>query len=195
MTIPDTDRSHTYRDAYTAEQFKAEQSNPFGKYREAVITALSDKQFASALEVGCAIGTLIGRIHYHRACKCAGFDFSEAAIAVAKRQHPSVDFRVLDAEDMLTAYEPMQFDLILTSAVLQHCGAALFWKVCENIAALKPKHILHLEAHGDEKRVRANNEKLYCRHNYRAAYEALGLPAENIQVKPASGMTLITVTM
>ena len=64
------------------------------------------------LEIGCGTGELIAEI---KGRDKVGIDFSPAMIAEAKKNHPGIDFRVMEAENL--ALEG-QFDLIVISNVV-----------------------------------------------------------------------------
>ena len=204
MVFPDTERSIRYRDMTTLEESLIAQSAPFNKQRNALIETLRGYRFNSALEIGCSVGTVIGRIAAEfEGVECAGFDFNRQAIMHARQTNPAVDFRVLDAEDMRDSYAVHQFDLIFTSGVLMHCGPRLFRGVGRGIVAMKPKIVVHHEPQGDEELLRqlsygkilemskrddepmpgtdkAATIYLQRRHDYVGFYRAAGVAEERI---------------
>jgi SAM-dependent methyltransferase len=68
----------------------------------------------SVLEVGCGAGELLNGI---RAKRKVGIDFSPAMIAIAKQKYPSVDFQVMEAENIQLTEK---FDLIILSNLIGH---------------------------------------------------------------------------
>lgn len=66
----------------------------------------------SVLEVGCGTGDTISKL---KGKKKAGLDFSPAMIEVAKKQHPSIDFYLMDAADISLTEK---FDVIVLSSVI-----------------------------------------------------------------------------
>jgi len=66
----------------------------------------------SVLEVGCGTGDLLADISGKRK---VGIDFSSAMINIAKEKHPAVEFKVMDAENLLL---DEKFDLIILSNLI-----------------------------------------------------------------------------
>jgi ubiquinone/menaquinone biosynthesis C-methylase UbiE len=64
------------------------------------------------LEIGCGAGELIGQI---KGARKTGIDFSPKMIEEAKKQFPSVDFRVMDAENLELNEK---YDLIIISNLI-----------------------------------------------------------------------------
>jgi SAM-dependent methyltransferase len=68
----------------------------------------------SVLEVGCGAGELLNGI---RAKRKVGIDFSAEMIAVAKQKYPTIDFHVMEAENLQLNEK---FDLIILSNLIGH---------------------------------------------------------------------------
>jgi ubiquinone/menaquinone biosynthesis C-methylase UbiE len=64
---------------------------------------------ANVLEIGCGTGDLLARITAKRK---TGIDFSNKMIEIARRKHPDIDFRVMDAENIVF---DESFDYIIIS--------------------------------------------------------------------------------
>lgn len=67
------------------------------------------------LEIGCGDGFLLNAVQPKRG---VGIDISPAMIAQAKRNHPDLEFQVMDAEDLQLAE---QFDYIIISDTVGYC--------------------------------------------------------------------------
>ena len=183
MRLPDTERSHLYRDMAPLTASMVKTAGPYNAARESMIEVLRGYEFFSALEVGCSIGTAIRRISDEFNCLCAGLDFCEAALEEARRINPELPFRLLDAEDLLTKPPRMHADLILTCGVLMHCGPDLYRKICQNILALNPRLIFHQEIQGDEELIENCETVNHFKraHDYVKTYKDLGIPEANIR--------------
>ncbi len=66
----------------------------------------------SVLEIGCATGDTISQL---KGKKKAGLDYSPAMIAEAKKNHPTIDFHVMDAAAISL---PEKYDVIVLSSVI-----------------------------------------------------------------------------
>ncbi len=73
----------------------------------------------SVIDVGCGGGHLLAEAsrHYPKAT-LLGVDWSAAAVRVATKLHPQFEFRVADIFELSALAE--QFDLVLTTEVLEH---------------------------------------------------------------------------
>lgn len=77
---------------------------------------------ASVLEIGCGTGTLLAALSPSRG---VGVDVSPRMVAIAAEKHPSLSFRVADAE----AFDPGEpFDYVIVPDVVEHLSdpAAMF---------------------------------------------------------------------
>jgi SAM-dependent methyltransferase len=73
---------------------------------------------ASVLEIGCGTGTLLAGL---RPTRGVGVDISPRMVEIAAAKHPSLRFRVADAE----AFEPGEtFDYVIAPDVIEHVGDA-----------------------------------------------------------------------
>jgi 2-polyprenyl-3-methyl-5-hydroxy-6-metoxy-1,4-benzoquinol methylase len=79
-----------------------------GIYRERV------PEGASVLEIGCGTGTLLAALSPARG---VGVDVSQRMVEIAAAKHPSLSFRVADAE----AFDPGEtFDFVIIPDVVEH---------------------------------------------------------------------------
>ena len=70
----------------------------------------------TVLDAGCGTGYLSKQLS-KRGALVTGIDFSERMIAIAREQHPHIDFRV-DSCSELGTFDDAQFDLVLANYVL-----------------------------------------------------------------------------
>lgn len=78
-----------------------------------------DNSPKSILDVGCASGWFLSRIHkkYPKA-KCTGVDIYKEAIFYGRRKYPKISFKVSDAHKL--PFKAQTFDLIVCTEVLEH---------------------------------------------------------------------------
>jgi hypothetical protein len=74
---------------------------------------------SSVLEVGCGPGQLAELLLEQGVSNYTGVDFSPAAIEIARRRLPSVEFIVDDARSS-SIYEKIEYDAIVCTEVLEH---------------------------------------------------------------------------
>src|SRR5260370_28097104 len=70
----------------------------------------------TVLDAGCGTGYLSKQLS-KRGALVTGIDFSERMIAIAREQHPDIEFRV-DSCSELGTFDDAQFDLVLANYVL-----------------------------------------------------------------------------
>ncbi|HET6962224.1 MAG TPA: class I SAM-dependent methyltransferase [Terriglobia bacterium] len=75
-----------------------------------------DVRGRTVLDAGCGTGYLSKKLCDHGAC-VTGIDFSERMIAIARGQHPEMDFRV-DSCTELRTLDDGRFDLVIANYVL-----------------------------------------------------------------------------
>lgn len=78
---------------------------------------LGDREYDSALEVGCGYGRMTGWIASH-AGDLTAVEPNERALAAARRLYPEVDFTATSADSL--PYSSDDFDLVVSWAVLGH---------------------------------------------------------------------------
>ncbi|MBP2673481.1 MAG: hypothetical protein H6Q84_321 [Deltaproteobacteria bacterium] len=84
---------------------------------------------SSVLEIGCGTGTLLRSL---RPSRGLGVDISPRMVEIATAKHPSLSFRIADAEK----FDPGEtFDFVIVPDVVEHIGdvGAMFrstWKAC-----------------------------------------------------------------
>lgn len=116
-------------------------------------------QGSTILDIGCGSGR-DARIMSEMGFKVIGVDFSKKLIEIAKREAPSVEFHVMDIDQLL--FEASSFDGIWASASLLHIPKENISPILKKIRAiLKPNGIFYLSVkqglgEGVEKDVRYN---------------------------------------
>ena len=102
-------------------KIKTDWSDYLHQLREREIALAFDgvqkKQFAKGLELGCGDG--------YQSHKLANFckelvstDFSEEILP--KNQHPGVEYKACDAENILDVFKPASFDFVYSSNLMEH---------------------------------------------------------------------------
>lgn len=84
-----------------------------------LLDAVHLKPGARLLDVATGPG-FVAAAALRRGAKVIGIDFASAAVAVARRQHPEVDFREGDAEDL--AFPDETFDAVVMNYGAPHLG-------------------------------------------------------------------------
>ena len=83
-------------------------------------TVIADRvRHRAVLEVGCGPGHLAALLADQGVTQYTGFDFSPAAIDLAKAQRPDLDFRVADAFTT-DLFRTARYDTIICTEVLEH---------------------------------------------------------------------------
>src|SRR5262249_47843105 len=75
-----------------------------------------DVRGLAVLDAGCGTGYLSGKLR-DRGARVTGIDFAERRIAIARADHPDIDFRVDSCTELATLGDG-QFDLVIANYVL-----------------------------------------------------------------------------
>src|SRR5262250_2888377 len=75
-----------------------------------------DVRGLAVLGAGCGTGYLSGKLR-DRGARVTGIDFAERMIAIARADHPDIDFRVDSCTELATCVDE-QFDLVVANYVL-----------------------------------------------------------------------------
>jgi len=106
--------------------------------RRLIFKLLKDIPFASALDVGCGVGTLLAEIKTrHPDTRLAGIEYVESGLQVARERLPEAEFKILD---LSKGHLAEKFELVLCIDVLEHIEDDL--AAMRNLAAMTGKYLL-----------------------------------------------------
>ncbi|MGI0021915.1 MAG: class I SAM-dependent methyltransferase [Nitrososphaeraceae archaeon] len=107
-----------------------------------------DLNISSVLEIGCGYGNNLDS--FEGLENVVGIDISEYAIHIAKQRFPQFRFYVGGVLDI-----PLKekFDLVFSSAVIQHVKPHLLDKAFKEIFRVSSRYILNIEAYDDTEHV------------------------------------------
>jgi len=122
------------------KKYHEENDKPY-MFSTTIKKAVKDLNISSVLEVGCGFGNNLKSFDNVEA---TGVDISDYAIKIAKQRFPNFRFLIGNALKI-----PLQesFDLVLTSAVLEHIKPDLVKSAMEELFRLSKKYILNIEAY------------------------------------------------
>lgn len=89
----------------------------YNKIYQQIEKYIHNKPRVNVLDIGCAYGFILKRFpkHFHK----YGLDVSEHAIAIAKKRHPHMNFKVGEIEKKLP-YKSNFFDVVIMNDVIEH---------------------------------------------------------------------------
>lgn len=110
-------------------------------FTEEIKKAIKDLDIQSVLEIGCGYGNNLEML---KGKKVTGLDLSEYAIEQGRIRYPYNQFHVGSVLDI-----PLkeQFDLVFTSAVIEHVKPELLKKAFDEMFRVSKKYILNIEAY------------------------------------------------
>jgi GT2 family glycosyltransferase/SAM-dependent methyltransferase len=116
--MPETDSKAYYEDFWSRTEDQRIYG-PVGRHtRRLIRRMLLGLSYKSVLDVSCGEGTMIRELFGDRDdLRIVGTDISSAALEMARRKNPGVDFRFLDLND---GPLPERFDLVVCSEVIEH---------------------------------------------------------------------------
>ena len=119
------EQSRTIDPALQTENYKKHNPrNPLQKYLierffEKFVETVKFSQINSVLDVGCGEGFTINRLKKAKVGKSIeGIEYSETAIAIAKKIHP--DLEIIKGDIYKLPYRANSFDLVVCTEVLEH---------------------------------------------------------------------------
>lgn len=124
---------------------------------------------ARVLEIGCGPGQLAQFIADRCVCSYVGFDFSPAAIAMARERNPALTFHLANA---LTTdlFHRDDYDFVICTEVMEHISADR-----QVLARIRPRvrclitvpsfpYVSHVRHFTSRRAVRARYRELFLRH-------------------------------
>lgn len=122
---------------YNAHVNNAEESVYHSQYEKpAIRSQLPELNGLDVISIGCGSGVDAQWLKDNGANRVVGVDISEGLIDIAKREHPGIEFRVMDMEKL--NFEDESFDLAYSSLALHYLDD---WQITlkETRRILKPK--------------------------------------------------------
>ena len=129
--------------------------------------------------MGCGPGQFAELLRYQGITRYVGFDYSHAAIAIARKRLPEVDFRVDDAR-ISKLYSSVPHDIVICTEVLEHIEEDL-----QVLSAFRPgvRVIATVPSYDSHSHVRffKNTDEVLTR--YRASFERVEVHAFELDTK------------
>lgn len=145
-------------------------------HRELILRAMAKYEFGSVLEVGCASGPNLLRIHYgFPGVQLGGCDVSEDAIKTARELLPQAShLDVSPAHDIFLSDKSV--DLTLSDACMIYVGRRMIKKTLKEIKRVTRKNIVFCEFHSDSlyQRTRLQLQSGYYAYNWKKLLEKNG---------------------
>jgi len=151
-------------------------------HRMLLLKVLSKYRFGSLLEVGCASGPNLYKIHLQwPTVELGGVDVSKDAIDMAKKYMPKMIFDVKPAHDVFMSTDSC--DIVLADMALIYVGPKMINRTLKEMRRICRKHIVLCEFHSTSwlKRTGLRFATGYNAYNYVDKLERLGW--YDVQVK------------
>ncbi len=165
-----------YDDGWDSRWADMRRFGPTGRHLRRIVTRMIDGLTVdSVLDVGCGEGSLIRALQPVLPARYAGGDFSEAALAIARRRSPDAAFFHLD---LVKGGVERRFDLVLCTDVVEHVeddDAAI-----ANLAAMTGKYLLVATMQG---RMRPFEARVGHVRNYRYGELAEKIAATGLKIE------------
>ena len=165
-----------YDDGWDSRWADMRRLGPTGRHlRRIVADMIRGLAVDSVLDVGCGEGSLIRALQPALPARYAGADFSEAALAIARRRSPDAEFFHLD---LVKGGVDRRFDLVLCTDVVEHVDDddAAF----ANLAAMTGRYLLVATMQG---RMRPFEARVGHVRNYRYGELAEKITAAGLTVE------------
>lgn len=132
---------HTSKENWTEDYFDSWKR----PYRNEFIKRLKNYQFETLMDLGCnSAPNLKALIEAGITGEFSGIDINEQAIAYGKKMLPDVNLEVRSLYDTDTT---KKFDVVISSAVLQHIPPNEIHEVLDSIFKIAKKRIIILDLH------------------------------------------------
>lgn len=95
----------------------------------------------SVLDIGTGTGAWAAAIKKHGPSGIEGIDFSEKMIKQAKKNHPEIDFKLINAED-LSDFKDNSFDMVTASFVLHGITKDKRYKLLSEMKRVSKKYVV-----------------------------------------------------
>lgn len=122
------------------KKYHKENDKPYA-FTSEIRKVIKDLDIESVLEIGCGYGN---NLETFEGKKVVGLDLSEYAIKEARIRYPHNQFHVGSVLDIPSKE---QFDLVFTSAVIEHIKPELLTKAFDEMFRVSKRYILNIEAY------------------------------------------------
>jgi len=122
------------------QKYHRENDKPY-MFTDKIKDAIKGLEIEKVLEIGCGYGN---NLAIFERSDVAGIDLSEYAIEKAKQRYPNFRFYI---GNVLQIPLQEQFDLVFTSAVIEHIKPDLLKKAFDEMFRVSKKYILNIEAY------------------------------------------------
>ncbi len=106
-----------------------------------IINAEIPLQNKSILDVGTGTGSWLVALHSHRPSRAVGIDFSKKMLEQAKRNHPKLEFKLIDGEN-LKSFPDGSFDIVTASYVLHGMKKRKRMQLLKEMKRVAGKYVL-----------------------------------------------------
>lgn len=122
------------------EKYHKENDKP-NEFINDIKLAIKELSIKSVLEIGCGLGY---KLNHFKNIRAVGIDISQFAINEARKKLPNLEFHVGSVLDI-----PLKesFDLVCTSAVIEHIKPNLLDRAFNEMFRVSKKYILNYEAY------------------------------------------------
>jgi ubiquinone/menaquinone biosynthesis C-methylase UbiE len=112
-----------------------------------IIYAEIPLQNQSILDVGTGTGSWLVALHSHKPSRAVGVDFSKKMLEQAKRNHPQLEFKLIDGEN-LKSFSDGSFDIVTASYVLHGMKKTKRMQLLKEMKRVSGKYVLIHDFYG-----------------------------------------------